>query len=295
MPEMSIVPTIAQHDRAVLERTTRLLRWLWVGFPWLRRFLARSVGWSRGQWDGQAWHAIGSRIFGDRTALALDSEGHIVRVRPSQFVDLTALFGRPDESRVAQVVRALHPGAVFVDAGAHIGRYTLMAADRVGETGVVLALEPDAGNFALLCENASLNRITCIRARNLALGRENGTAELTCGDDSATNTLHPEWLSMLQPGDNFSARPRQTVTVRRLDTVLGEERLEKVDLLKIDVEGAEMDVLEGAQQSLERGQVRAILCEVHQPIVRLFDLVIYLGRLGYKVEDLGHSEIYAHF
>jgi FkbM family methyltransferase len=213
----------------------------------------------------------------------------------SHFVDLTALFGRPEEAKVAEVIKALHPGAVFVDAGAHIGRYSLMAADRVGETGVVLAIEPDAGNFSLLCENMSLNRLTCIRARNLALGRENGTAELTCADDSATNTLYPEWLSILQPGDNSSTRPHQTVTVRRLDTLLQEEQLEKADLLKIDVEGAEMDVLEGARESLERRRIRAILCEVHQPIVQLFDLVIYLGRLGYKVEDLGHSEIYAHF
>ena len=248
-----------------LKRTTLYLRWLWVGFSRLRRLLARYIGWSRRQWDGQAWHSIGPRIFGNRTVLALDSEDHIVRVRPSQFVDLTSLFGRREEAKVANAVKALRPGAIFVDAGAHIGRYSMMAADRVGETGVVLAIEPDAGNFKLLCENASLNKLTCIRARNLALGKENGTAHLTCGDDSATNTLKPEWLSMLQPGDDFSASPRQTVTVKRLDTLLEEDSLEFVNLLKIDVEGAEMDVLDGARGMLERRQIRAILCEVHSP------------------------------
>src|SRR5437763_12613780 len=113
------------NNGARLAYRTSLLRSLWHGFPHLRRLVGRLSGRAWGHWDGEAWRTVGPRLFGRRTVVARDASGHKVRVRLAQWVDLTSLIGRPEEAPVERIVRGLPAGATMVDAGAHIGRYTL--------------------------------------------------------------------------------------------------------------------------------------------------------------------------
>src|SRR5438445_4764144 len=248
-------------SRANLARRTNLLRSLWYTFPRLRRLLARCTGHDWGHWDGEAWRAVGPRLFGRRTALALDAEGHKVRVRLAQWVDLTSLIGRPEEAVVERVVKHVPVGGTVIDAGAHIGRYTLMAASAVGPSGRVIAIEPGPDTFTLLCENAALNRMSWITAIHAALGKEDGSAELFTGSDQATNSLRGEWLDKLEGSQSVARRSCQEVTVRSLGSLLTELGVGPVDLLKIDVEGAELEVLQGARDLLRSGQIKQMICE----------------------------------
>jgi FkbM family methyltransferase len=205
-------------------------------------------------------------------------------------VDLTSLIGRPEEEPVERIVNSLPAGGTFVDAGAHIGRYSLMAADRVGPTGRVLAIEPSPQTWALLNEQASLNGIDWMVAIQAALGTADGSAELFGGGDAATNSLHPDWLGRMERRDLSARRPGQTVRLLSLKSLLEEAKVSQVDLLKIDVEGAELDVLRGAEIPLRRGQIRQLVCEVHEPQASRADLEIYLRNCGFAVKDLGNTE-----
>lgn len=281
------------YRSATLWCTTRLLLALRFSFCRLRALCARVTGRPWGQWDGEAWCKIGARLFGSRTVLAVDTEGHRVRVRPAQWVDLTSLVGRPEEKAVERIVRTLPVGGTFVDAGAHIGRYSLMAADAVGPSGRVFSVEPSPDNLRLLCENAALNGMSWITPVQAGLGKEDGTAELISGSDQAVSSFYGDWLDHLEGSKSARGRSRQTVAVRSLPRLLADLGAGRVDLLKMDIEGAELDVLKGALPSLRSGQVRQIVCEVHDPTVRQADLEACLRDCGFRVKDLGHWELHA--
>lgn len=280
-------------SRASLARRTNLLRSLWFGFPRLRRLLARCTGHAWGHWDGEAWRTVGPRLFGRRTALALDADGHTLRIRLAQWVDLTSLMGRPEEAVVERLVKEVRKGGTVIDAGAHIGRYTLMAASAVGPSGRVIAIEPGPDTFALLCENAALNRMRWIIPVQAALGQDDGSAELFTGSDQATNSLRGEWLDKLEGSESVARRSCQRVTVRSLASLLSELGVDQVDLLKVDIEGAELEVLQSARPLLRSGRIKQIICEVHQPTVRVTDIRTLLRSCGYAVNDLGNSELQA--
>lgn len=148
---------------------------------------------------------------------------------------------------VALVRRLLRPGDVFVDGGANIGLFSLVAARCVGPTGKVVAFEPAPATRALLQGNLDLNGLSWVDVRAEALGERPGTLELV------TFTGDRSGLSSFQPED---ARGGQRVQVRvvTLDGMLTPEELPRLRLLKLDLEGAEYGALQGASRLL--GQAR---------------------------------------
>src|SRR5438128_9010845 len=168
-----------------------------------------------------------------------------------------------------------------------------MAASAVGPSGRGIAIEPGPDTFALLAENAEQNRMTWITPVQAALGKEDGTAELFTGSDQATNSLRGEWLDKLEGSESVARRSCERVTVRSLPSLLTELRVGQVDLLKIDVEGAELEALQGALDLLRSGRIKQIVCEVHQPTVRQADIRVLLQGCGFAVNDLGNSELHA--
>jgi FkbM family methyltransferase len=132
----------------------------------------------------------------------------------------------------------LRPGDVFVDVGANIGYFSLLAARLVGTTGAVLAFEPEAANYALLEANCRLNHCDNIRCFQAALGEENtgGTLylnELNRGDHS------------LYPAE--AGRVGQEINIVNGSKLIGATH-PRVNCIKIDTQGAECDVLNGLQE-----------------------------------------------
>ncbi len=129
----------------------------------------------------------------------------------------------------------LREGDTFVDVGANIGHLTLLAAQRVGPSGTVVAIEPHPRTFAFLRKNVQLNGFKQVRAINAAAGNHVGQAQIT---DFRTDDMN-----------HLESNRGIKVPLLTLDS-LGIER--RVNLLKIDTEGFEPYVLEGATHLLQR-------------------------------------------
>jgi len=135
----------------------------------------------------------------------------------------------------------LKPGAVFIDVGAHLGIYSAIAGRLVGERGSVFAFEPGEEIFGLLEKNIKLNRLTNVKTFRTALADRTGSISLYHHPDPSRDSLG-------RPSDHdVSVALAEDVPVARLDDVLRQSDAERIDLVKIDVEGAEELVLRGAE------------------------------------------------
>lgn len=174
--------------------------------------------------------------------------GERVRVPASLRYTSSATFLMRDwcEPELRHLDVLLEPGAVFLDVGANIGLYSLRAATLVGPGGRVVAVEPGASALQSLRENLALNpdlapRITVIAA---ALSDRAGSASLyhvAAGHD-------PQAFSLLADG---TADAAETVETQTLDGLVSRLGLGRLDLVKMDVEGAEPMVIDGARRCLE--------------------------------------------
>jgi FkbM family methyltransferase len=141
------------------------------------------------------------------------------------------------------LTQLLQPGDTVLDVGAHIGHHTLLAAKLVGASGRVYAFEASPQTFAALKTNIALNRLAQVDARNFAVCGDSGFINLFVApyEDSGRNSLNERkgWHSIAVP-------------CTRLDTLLDEICPSTIRFIKIDVEGAEREVLAGAGELLTR-------------------------------------------
>lgn len=141
------------------------------------------------------------------------------------------------------------PGSLVVDVGAHTGYNTVYAAARVGPRGRVIAIEPAPDNLAVLVDNLSANRLENVVVQPVAAGRVHETRELFVrGEASAVNSLYPESCYGAVTGVT-------RVRVAPLDDLVDG----RPTLVKIDVEGAELDVLAGMGRMLRDPAVRLVV------------------------------------
>jgi FkbM family methyltransferase len=179
-----------------------------------------------------------------------------------------------------ELLSSVRPGDVVADIGANVGLYAVALARRVGPTGRVIAYEPDTRNAALLRHNLSLNDVEgVVDVREIALGSEQG--ELPFLSD--------------QQQSRFDAAGPSRVRVVTLD-----DDVERVALLKIDVEGFECAVLHGARSLLadEGRRPRRIFVEAHLARLPEFglterDVIRALERAGYRVTELSFDGLLA--
>jgi FkbM family methyltransferase len=200
-------------------------------------------------------------------------------------VFFTGQYG-PQETALLNAV--LRPGATFVDVGANWGYFTLLAAHLVGTTGSVVAMEPDPRLFTILRANVEANRLRQVSPLPVAAADRAGTLELAGHDPEAGN-----WgLSSLM--ENGGGGERFAVDSRTVDAVLDEEGTERVELLKMDIEGAEEMALRGMEAGLAGGRYRRVLVELHPTLHprggALADDVGALFRAaGYRGWSVDHS------
>ncbi len=137
----------------------------------------------------------------------------------------------------------LPDGGTVIDVGANLGAHTLSFAESVGPAGTVWAFEPQRHLYQMLCGSIELCGARNVQVKNWALSREPGTMRVPDLDYSA-----PQNFGGLALRDVPADAPAEPVPCVPLDT-LGFARL---DFLKIDVEGMELDVLHGAQQTITK-------------------------------------------
>ncbi len=192
----------------------------------------------------------------------------------------------PQETLLVREI--LKPGMTFVDVGANWGYFTLLAAHLVGPQGTVVALEPDPRMFAKLAANVSRNGYRNVTLHQFAAAAADDHLPLQAYDEAAGNF----GLSRLLPGSTDEGAVQ--VRTRPLDSVLDALELGLVDLLKMDIEGAEGLALRGLARSLKTRRVARLLLELHPQAVeaygttveQIFDL---LTSAGYTSQIIDHS------
>jgi FkbM family methyltransferase len=146
-------------------------------------------------------------------------------------------------------------GDTVIDIGAHIGRYTITSSKQVGKNGKVVAIEADPENFQLLKRNIALNKLTNVMPLNYAVFSERTKIKLY--EQSASAKYNSIMLTRAAKTKNYVE-----VNADTLDSILKLNGVNRVNWIKIDVEGAEFEVLKGSTKSLS-GENMYLLIEIH--------------------------------
>ncbi|HEX2079709.1 MAG TPA: FkbM family methyltransferase [Longimicrobium sp.] len=182
---------------------------------------------------------------------------------------LRILNGTYEREQTRLFQQHIRPGATVLDVGAHVGYYTLLAAVLAGESGRVHAFEPNPQNADFLRRHVRINALGNVRVEQAAVSDQAGTARFDFGTGSGTGHL--------------AAGGALEVRTIRLDDYCAEHALAPA-AVKIDVEGAEVSVLEGARQMLERHRP-VIFLSTHGPEAHAASLACLRG-LGYRVAPI---------
>ena len=178
-------------------------------------------------------------------------EGVKLRLNSQRAYDLGVLCGTWEEHDEHRVLCSyLRPGMTVIDIGAHIGVYSLLMAKVVGPTGCVYAFEPVPQFYERLLANIALNEATNIKPFQIAISDESGEIEffvslphLFASFDEGGSSIFP-----YTPAHSQSIK----VLTETLDSFLERQGIERVDAIKIDVEGAELKVIRGADKTIRR-------------------------------------------
>ena len=181
-----------------------------------------------------------------------------------------------EHSSLEILCQYLKPGSHFIDIGANIGLYSLVASKIVGNSGKIYSFEPNIQTFSILKRNANLNGCLNIIAVNYAVGNLNRDTFLSVNEKDAFAYVKE------QPDDHTTE-----VKMIMSDQFVVENNITKIDFIKVDIEGAELLFFEGAKKTLRNFKPK-IIFEAYEPFCKRFNYSIYdilslLDSLGYKV------------
>lgn len=170
---------------------------------------------------------------------------------------------------IYEQVFKVEKGEIVIDIGAHVGIFTIKAARKVGEEGRVLAIEPEPHNLALLRRNTkSLPNVTIIP---LACGDYRGRTKLYISRFSGEHSL------------KFNAKLGEIeVEIDTLENITANSGINEVNFIKIDAEGAELEVLKGAGRLLEKSGIKLAIASYHYP-EQANEIEEFLALKGFKV------------
>jgi FkbM family methyltransferase len=195
--------------------------------------------------------------------------GQVMYVDPFDFIGAQiARHGCYEPETVVVFRSLLTEDMVFMDIGANVGQYSLMAASTICRRDSIHAFEPDPITFALLRSNIAANNCLQIRANAMALSDRPGRATLYLSDvrHAGANSLRPTV---------YSDGAETPVPVDTLDRYAASQSIDRLDLLKLDVEGAELLVLSGGTATIAK----------HHPTM-LVELSVHTTKFGYTFADI---------
>ncbi|OQX18810.1 MAG: hypothetical protein BWK75_06260 [Candidatus Altiarchaeales archaeon A3] len=173
----------------------------------------------------------------------------------------------------------------FIDIGAHIGKYTVMVGRMLKDNGKVVAIEPEENNCEMLKKNAILNKLELnknIFIQNVACYYEDKDKiplNLVEGGSTSGHSIYDETSKIVM-------RP-----AKKLDTILYELKIERVDLIKIDAEKAEADILKGAIEIIQRYHPKIIFEALDKEYLEKVKEV--LRPFNYKIKEIDKVNYFA--
>lgn len=212
-----------------------------------------------------------------------------LKYNPNSYIGRYIYYrGLFEEPIIQKMISVIQLSDVFLDIGANIGQHTVVGAHCVGPGGRVIAIEPQLEVYNALCHNIQLNGFSNVTPIRCVLGR-------TCGHE----TIYK--ISVFNDGQATLARPPQTAMVEAelVNAYTIQDALEmldvtQVDVIKLDVEGAEMEVLQGSRDFLRRFAPRCMFIESVESNLRKFgssayELNTWLTMHGYDIKALVHG------
>lgn len=208
-------------------------------------------------------------------------ESHVVTFRTPSHILLEQISTFGGERTMLELfIHELREADIVWDVGAGFGLYALFAGKAIGSSGRVVAFEPEPAMRSLLSKNIQLNNEDCIFVREEALADQEGTALLF-----PPANPNPGTGSLVGRTDYRLKRRGINVNLRTADLLVRSHVVPGPTVMKIDVEGAEGRVLEGAGDLLRQADLRTVFCEVHPNLLTKFDDTS--GSVEQKIEQSG--------
>ena len=218
---------------------------------------------------------------GERKVLQTQVNGYALLVIANEDVGrLIHFLGCYEPGETALIRQITRADSICVDVGANVGYFTILMAS-VANEGTVHAFEPIPLNAALLRASAELNGLRNVRVNECAVADHHGVVSFSQSTDSA-------YSSIRDTGRKPSERTFST-SVIALDEYLDRERVRRVDILKVDAEGAEALIVAGASRLLgdDRRKPRLVILELYDQNLQAFGssvetVIERMGGYGYK-------------
>jgi FkbM family methyltransferase len=178
--------------------------------------------------------------------------------RVGEITGMSAWYSGPERAHHSAFLRLIRPGDNVVDIGANWGAHSLLFSKLVGSEGSVTAVEPLPAALSELRWHLDTNRCQNVRVRSCAISNKIDSATFTSGRSAYTGRLESVRGAPMPEGTSI------TVAAMTLDALVRAEALSAVRLVKIDVEGAESLVLEGATETMSRLRPYLVI-DLHTP------------------------------
>jgi FkbM family methyltransferase len=172
------------------------------------------------------------------------------------------LFNSFEPSTIKCIGKLVKPDDIIIDIGANIGYLSLNFAAHLDSSGIVYSFEPERKNYNSLIENISLNKGLNIKPIKKALSNFDGKIKLYISKDNNQGSHSTIY------NDQILSENYEEIEALKLDDFIKNERLLKIDFVKIDVEGAEVEVLEGMSSTMQNFKP-IILIEMNNTIQNL--------------------------
>lgn len=230
---------------------------LGIGHERLSKWLARARGTSWPAIVAQRWLADPLALVCQLDTWTTTANGAQVQCRSRDIIERSVLVSGRWEPGVTRVLAALlRPGDTFVDVGANVGVHVLLAADSVGPTGSVTAIEASGRNYERLASNLQRNGMSWVHAVHAAASDE--LTEVVIHEGSSANRGH----TTIGEPDSSSSRTDSTVErviAGPLDELLGPHLCSGALVVKVDIEGSERAAWKGIERVLRNGPVDTAL------------------------------------
>lgn len=211
-------------------------------------------------------------------------EGFHLTLKLDDWIQENLFFlGKYEEAELKVIDQNLREGYIFIDVGANIGLFSLQASRKVGKTGKVIAFEPFPSTFQHFQKHLQMNQITNVQAENLALGNSDGLVELFYDPDEKN-----VGMVSTKPLENGI---KEEVKITSLDRFVLGNSIDRIDFIKIDVEGHELEAIRGMENALKTFEP-VLLIEINADAneKKLLDFLQHLGYKKYFINNDGEVQ-----
>jgi FkbM family methyltransferase len=178
---------------------------------------------------------------------------------------------------IERIESILRPGDIYVDVGAHVGYQSLVARQKIGASGLAIAIDPQPYNCTKVLQNWALNRFENVIVYPAAVSDEE--RNITLFEQPEKDRAR---LSITAPSLSGDMPQRFVVPARRLDAIIEENNLDHIDLIKIDAEGHELNVIVSLGGQID--VVRNMIIEIYDPKLDIYiELINIIRNSGFTL------------